>query len=180
MERWDALINVLRDRPHATGAEIGVLRGDTSRALLGQLPALKLLICVDAWEYYSDYESDSRDGAPDGWPNQDALDDARKTFEARMRLYPDRVHVLAMESEMAARKIEDESLDFVFIDANHSYDYVQQDIATWKKKVHRGGVIAGHDYGYCDTWGVDRAVDEAFGRERVHLAGGYVWWVERQ
>ena len=41
---------------------------------------------------------------------------------------------------------EDESLDFVYIDANHAYDWVVQDIELWYPKVKKGGILWGHDY----------------------------------
>ncbi len=46
----------------------------------------------------------------------------------------------------AVKDFEDNSLDFVYIDANHEYDYVKQDITEWTKKVKPGGIVAGHDY----------------------------------
>ena len=49
-------------------------------------------------------------------------------------------------SYIAPKYYDDESLDFVFIDADHSYDIVIKDISNWYPKVKIGGVIAGHDY----------------------------------
>lgn len=42
---------------------------------------------------------------------------------------------------------KEESLDFVFIDANHEFKEVACDISEWSKKVRKGGIVAGHDYG---------------------------------
>lgn len=61
-------------------------------------------------------------------------------------------------SDKAAALYEDASLDFVFIDAGHSYENVSADIKAWMPKVKPGGFIAGHDYGSAD--GVCRAVNE--------------------
>ena len=41
---------------------------------------------------------------------------------------------------------EDNSLDFIYIDANHGFGYVAMDLMQWSKKVRKGGIIAGHDY----------------------------------
>ena len=46
----------------------------------------------------------------------------------------------------AVKTFEDGSLDFVFIDGNHAFEYVTEDIAEWSKKVRKGGIISGHDY----------------------------------
>ena len=63
----------------------------------------------------------------------------------------------------------DESLDFVFIDAYHSYECVSRDIDAWRPKVKRGGLLAGHDYIHWQSpeFGVVRAVNERFKRFEV-------------
>jgi len=59
----------------------------------------------------------------------------------------------------AALKYDDESIDFVFIDASHDYENVKNDLNAWYSKVKRGGTFGGHDY--CYAWpGVMQAVDE--------------------
>lgn len=58
----------------------------------------------------------------------------------------------------AAKKYQDKSLDFVFIDASHEYDDVKNDIEAWYPKVKNNGILAGHDYPSWD--GVTRAVNE--------------------
>jgi predicted O-methyltransferase YrrM len=64
--------------------------------------------------------------------------------------------------------------DFIFIDADHSYEAVRADIAAWRRRLVPGGLIAGHDYDA--HWpGVMRAVDEAYpGRLR---GAGSIWYV---
>lgn len=56
----------------------------------------------------------------------------------------------------------DESLDFVFIDANHDYESVKNDILAWMPKIKNGGILAGHDY---FGSGVKQAVDEILGEK---------------
>jgi predicted O-methyltransferase YrrM len=64
-----------------------------------------------------------------------------------------------MTTNEAAGLFKDESLDAVFIDADHSYEAVKMDIQNWMPKVRRGGILAGHDYN--SAWpGVIRAVNE--------------------
>jgi hypothetical protein len=48
----------------------------------------------------------------------------------------------------AAEMFRDESLDFVYIDGNHQFKYVAEDLATWSSKLKKGGILAGHDYIY--------------------------------
>ena len=60
-----------------------------------------------------------------------------------------------------ADQFEDESLDFVYIDGEHTYEGVQKDIEMYLPKVKKGGFIGGHDYK--PKWqGVMDAVNEKF------------------
>lgn len=61
-------------------------------------------------------------------------------------------------SDKAANQYDDNSLDFVFIDAGHSYENASADIKAWLPKVKNGGFLAGHDYGSAP--GVKQAVNE--------------------
>ena len=49
-------------------------------------------------------------------------------------------------SQDALIEVPDCSLDWVFIDANHSYEYAKSDIIGWSKKVKTGGIVSGHDF----------------------------------
>ncbi len=74
----------------------------------------------------------------------------------------DAVQVLRCPSLDAAKRFALNSLDFVFIDADHTYDAVASDLAAWVPIVKPGGVIAGHDISFP---GVLRAVRDAFGSD---------------
>jgi predicted O-methyltransferase YrrM len=63
-----------------------------------------------------------------------------------------------------AKDFEDESIDFCFIDANHTYDFVKKDILAYLPKMKKGGIIAGHDYNMSHP-GVIQAVNEIFVEE---------------
>jgi len=49
-------------------------------------------------------------------------------------------------SVKAAAAFHDQSLDFIYIDALHTFDAVSRDLAAWWPKLRPGGLIAGHDY----------------------------------
>jgi len=57
------------------------------------------------------------------------------------------VHPIVSTSVRASRRFDDGSLDFVFIDACHTYAAVKADISAWLPKVKPGGILAGHDMG---------------------------------
>lgn len=128
------------------GAEVGVGSGWFSAWLLKNSD-LSRLYSIDPWGQ----------GLP-GQSNQNGvewyLESVKLLSEFGLRSV-----VLRMLSAEAAALFTDGSLDFVYIDANHNYDQVKQDLAAWFPKIKTGGVFAGHDY--CDFhWGVPKAVDE--------------------
>lgn len=68
---------------------------------------------------------------------------------------------IVADSLEACKYFEDNSLDVVFIDMDHAYESVIQDIDAWLPKVKPGGYLAGHDYNR--NWpGVVKAVNERF------------------
>ncbi len=82
-------------------------------------------------------------------------------------------------SANASKSFEDASVDFVFIDANHTYKSVKANILAWHPKIKRGGIIAGHDYKIAvkrgrrppKQKGLVEAVNEAFGVGKFKLNG---------
>jgi len=78
-------------------------------------------------------------------------------FTENMKPLEGHYRAVRMESAAAAATYEDNSLDFVFIDADHTYESITQDIKSWLPKVKFGGIISGHDYWYPP---VHRAVHE--------------------
>jgi len=75
-------------------------------------------------------------------------------------------------------KYIEDKVDFVFIDADHSFSSVTKDINSWLPMINNGGIIAGHDYRTPETKfnGVKSAVDNIFG-DRVNLFESSVWYV---
>lgn len=145
-----------------SGAEIGVRRGDYSERLCRNNPKLKLK-SIDPW-------------APFRYSSRARMD---RYYEfAKKLLEPYGVEIIRKTSVDAAKDVPDSSLDFVYIDAMHEFDYVITDIITWVPKVKVGGIISGHDYTphtyFC---GVQEAVN-AYTREheikKVYIVDGNV------
>jgi len=122
------------------GAEIGVESGAYSEVLLKANPSLHLY-SIDPWTTLA-YDPDSY-GVVREQIEYDAL-----FAEASVRLNPYNCTIVRKESLEAAKEFADNSLDFVYIDANHDFVNVANDIHIWKKKVRPGGILAGHDYAY--------------------------------
>ena len=109
--------------------------------------------CVDPWKGGSSDLTEDWD-----W------DDIYEGFKLNMRDAGllDHINIKRMRSVDAAKDFEDNSLDLVFIDGDHSYECCKEDIEAWWPKLKKGGVMLGHDYGPKHP-GVIKAVKEKFG-----------------
>lgn len=79
----------------------------------------------------------------------------------------DFVNVIQGDSSGSAKMYYDNSIDFIFIDADHSESGVTRDIKAWLPKLKKGGVMAGHDYGNPRYSGVKKAVDSLLNVKQV-------------
>lgn len=129
------------------GAEIGVQQGKFSEIICKAMPGVHLY-CVDPW---LPYPLNHRGGGSDRH--------RRYYKEAQERLMPYDARIMPKMSMDAVREFEDNSLDFVYIDANHDFDFVMEDLISWSRKVRPGGVVSGHDYYHFTNSGVIEAVD---------------------
>ncbi len=137
-----------------TAVEVGVAEGNYSRTFLDLWPGQYVM--VDRWCHVEGYD-DVMNG-PDAEHElrfQQALGVANQ-HESRCR-------ICRMDSVTAAATFADRSLDFVYIDGDHSYAGCRRDILAWAPKVKVGGVLAGHDYYNMPPFEVRRAVAETCG-----------------
>jgi predicted O-methyltransferase YrrM len=149
MKTREDLAKYFKELGFTTGAEIGVLKGIYSAVLCEANPNLKLF-SIDCWGYG---EKKRREYHLQAYE------------EAKIRLAPYNVVILYKLSMEAVLDFDDESLDFVYIDANHRPDFVREDIREWTKKVKKGGIVSGHDY-HGDVAGV---VDEYVRNNNLEL-----------
>ena len=145
----DDLAHMLGEMEMKAGAEIGVWRGAYSLRLCQSIPDVKLK-CVDPW-------------LPFRRNSQIRMDSYFRIASRRVRPYG--AEIIKKTSLEAVRDVPDKSLDFVYIDGMHEFDFVMVDLILWADKVRPGGIVSGHDYD-TPTWcnGVMRAV-EAYTKE---------------
>lgn len=139
------------------GAELGVQSGYLFFHLLDTHPNL-ILFGVDSWI----------------GNNQAAYAKMKKEVNEKVVDYKNGM-IMNMTTNEAAAKTPDESLDFVFIDADHSYPACKIDMEKWMSKVKVGGYIIGHD---CEVSSVRRALEEVFG-ENYQKDVDQVWYVQK-
>jgi len=96
----------------------------------------------------------------DTWLNDSMTEGGRDTYGEFLKntsKYKEFIIPLRNTSE-AASKIFDDKINFLFIDGDHSYEFVKDDIDSWLQKLNSGAVVIFHDYGWAE--GVKKAVDE--------------------
>ncbi len=160
---------LVQEHGWTSGAEIGVFRGQTLLHLLRTHPELRM-IGVDAWD-----PKVSDEVLPSG--KRYAEFDLSRHYHLLMRElresgFSNPPVLITMRSVEAAKQVADQSLDFVFIDADHRETAVRADLAAWVPKIRAGGWLLGHDYDprFPD---VVKVVDELFPAAR-HFADA-VW-----
>jgi len=128
--------------------EVGCWKGRSTIYMADQIRGKKIkFYAVDIWEPFR-----QEDGILFHSPMEE--------FLRNIEPVKDLITPIKGSSHDVHSQFEDESIDFLFIDANHDYEYCIKDIQLWYPKVKKGGVIAGHDYQFR---GVKQAVDEFFG-----------------
>ena len=134
-----ALSKLFAELKFNKGVEVGVDRGLFSEVLCRDNPDLHLY-GVDPW-ISSAYE-------PNTYINEEQAYFDQCYEETVKRLAPYNCTIIRKTSMDALKDFEDNSLDFVYIDANHDFLNFTQDLHYWMKKVRPGGIISGHDYAY--------------------------------
>lgn len=139
------------------GVEVGVRNGGYSETLMKANPNLELW-GIDPFEPHHGYRDHTR---------KSTFQAFEKEAHDKLDKYP-KYHFIRDYSDSASEGFEDNSLDFVYIDGDHSFYNATQDIELWSKKVRSGGIISGDDYfkhrgearihvyqvvnGYTDAW----------------------------
>lgn len=133
-------------------AEIGVHEGLFSEKIHEAFPNAELHL-IDPWAVFDDYDENY-------WAFSNCkkkADDMYKDVVNKFKLNTN-VKIIRKRSEDYVKDVEDNYFDLVFIDGNHQYEFVKQDIMLWYPKVKKGGLLAGHDYKRKE--GVKKAVNE--------------------
>jgi len=172
--RLSSMIDNIRlagiDRP-LVGAEIGVFRGEHSKFILSKLNMRKLYLIDPYVTTDPNFEGHMKTKIPG----------SKRIAEQHLSLWADRLEWLCMDSDDAFLRIDD-PLDFVYIDGNHSYEYVLRDIVKYTTLVISGGWVGGHDYMMRSSPLVEvkKAVDEcalAYGLDITLGEGQFPdWW----
>ncbi len=124
----------LIDIPKITMVEIGSYSGESSQVFVEET---KFLYCIDPWKNGYDPEDEASEIQP--------MSEIEQIFNTRMQTYQNYMK-LKTTSIQASTTFDNESLDFIYIDGNHTLEAIKNDITHWLPKIKPNGVIGGHDY----------------------------------
>ena len=168
------LENLIKENNLKTGAELGVRAGENYYYLLAHCPDLELL-GVDLFQIQPEgageghrrktFEKPEHGFSYDFESYYKLIQELQKEFGPRAKFIRD-------WTTEAVKQIPDNSLDFIFLDADHAYKTVVRDIEDWNPKVKKGGYITGHDW-YQSP--VKKAVTDVLGRKDIQIKQDNVW-----
>jgi hypothetical protein len=133
----NTLINLLNNSDdNIVGVEIGVWEGENLKRLAIECLNIKKIYGIDPYQAYGNWKR---------FVDIDSLNSAKKQAQENISNLSN-AELIVKSSLEASESFEDESLDFVFIDGNHSFESAYNDIITWYPKVKTGGLFSGDDF----------------------------------
>jgi predicted O-methyltransferase YrrM len=136
MSRARGFVSLLDELGFKTGVEIGTKSGRFAERLCAGIKSLKLAT-VDPWLSYGWYQTQK------SW-SQEKMDQYHRMAIKKLKKY--HCQIIKGKSEDFVNTVKDQSFDFVYIDGNHEYRHVLQDLALWCPKIRPGGIVSGHDF----------------------------------
>ena len=132
----ETLTHLFRELGFTLGVEIGVRGGEFSEMICRNNPDLGVMYGIDPYEPHEGYKDIQR---------QSTFNKYEKEAHTRLDKYA-KYDFIKHYSKDSLHYFDDTSLDFVYIDGDHSFYEVTHDIEFWSKKVRPGGIVSGDDY----------------------------------
>ena len=167
----DLVTHLFQQQETIVGLEIGVASGWTMNHFLQNLPNLQLT-GIDPYIGYMDGNIKIA---------QEMLDAQYLAAQDNISDFAPRGKILRGYSQDFVNSFEDKSLDYIFIDGDHSYEGALRDCELFFPKIKNGGIFAGHDWSFD---GVQKAVNEfkdKNGSPNIRLVAADVWyWIKNE
>jgi hypothetical protein len=161
-------VKSVMDSTSLVGAEIGTAFGVHAESILKTLNIKKLYL-IDPYEVYL------QDGVLLDWAPK-----AKAEAVRRPEHFGGRIQFVNLTSDEAVTVVPD-GLDFVYIDGNHDYEHVKNDIQNYYLKARDGGVVGGHDFStnhFGVMYGVLEFCKPEFRRKNLQAWRGDWWFVK--
>jgi hypothetical protein len=157
------------------GCELGVWAAENLCQILESCPNIIKMYAIDPYLPYQDW---------DMYMDETVINSVKRKAVHNLNSIQQssKVEFLEMLSSEACHKIEDDSLDFIFIDGDHSYERAYEDFCNYYSKVKSCGMFAGHDY---SLTGVNQALrqflpEKGYGFEQLTLISNDAWFIYKK
>ena len=137
--RVDKIVFILNEMAYTRGAEIGVWKGDLARHVLQDVPSIQKYYLVDPWKHQRDWNKPFN---RDDTEFEEIYNIAMNATEA----WRDKREVLRGPSADMSSKVPNNSLDFLYIDGDHTEKGTRIDVLSWWPKLRVGGAMYGDDF----------------------------------
>ncbi len=127
----------------------------------------KEVITIDPW--ISGYDENDKTSHSNMIKVESMFDERVKDFK--------NIKKMKTTSKEASLLFPKKSIGFVYLDGNHTYKYVKEDLSLWIEKV-KYNYIGGHDFSSKNAYGVVQAVLETFSRKNVKKFKDTSWVAE--
>jgi len=145
-DRISVLELAAQENPQGVVVEVGVAGGHFTKQILATWPTCSKLYAIDCW---SAFEGNHLSGTQ----QEQRFHQVTRDFSGYKN-----VTIIRQYSHVAAEAVPNWSIDFIYIDADHSHAAALRDLKSWFPKLKKRGIMAGHDY--YNGCGVKSAVDE--------------------
>tara|TARA_R110001583_G_scaffold88603_1_gene229615 strand:+ start:7135 stop:7959 length:825 start_codon:yes stop_codon:yes gene_type:complete len=164
---YSSIVRASKNKSNYNFVEIGTFKGKSAYYMATEI---KYHMLINSNKYKINFDTvDTFEGSEE---HKEYLKNENislhKTTKKQLEPLKDYVNIIKSDSVKNSSRYKDESLDFVFVDGDHSYDGVNRDINAYWKKLRIGGVMAGHDYD-CGWFDVKNSVDDFFGENNLNL-----------
>lgn len=145
--------------------EIGVHEGFFSNLLLKKFNP-EIFYLVDPWKYQTEelYKESLYGGSLSDYDGQKKLNDRYETVKLNFKkeIISGQIILMRKNSNEIFNLLKDDFFDLIYIDGNHTFDFVKLDIMNSLKKIKKDGIIVCDDYQSPGWWndGVTKAVDK--------------------
>ncbi len=134
-------------------AEIGTWEGSNALEIL-EIFNVKKIYLIDPYLDYNGFEIEG------------SISEAQKTAIKKLNKYKNKIIWINKKSNNAINDIPN-NLDFIYIDGNHEYKYVKDDLNNYYPKVKSRGFLFGHDVSNIFYSGVVKALFEFCNRIKL-------------
>ena len=147
------------------GAEIGVCLAASTELFMKNVPNIKKYYAIDNYPTYIDWN-----GADFNEERQSLM----KQYAADvLKPYKEKIEFVYEDSSDFANSLENESLDFIFIDGDHSYEGFSKDLNNYFSKVKKGGIVSGDDI---TLTSIDKGLNDFFAENKPEIKTNNKMW----